>query len=70
MAVTAERLGKLQSGVDLAKQAYEDALAARDQALWEADAEGRTLGWMARATGKKTSHLQRIVIRETKRRQR
>lgn len=69
MAVSAERLGRLQRGVDVAQQAYKDALAARDQALYEADAEGQTLGWLSRATGKRTSHLQRILIRETRRRQ-
>jgi Mor family transcriptional regulator len=55
-----------------AKESSEAAGAdreARDGAIWEADTQGATLAEIARATEMSTGHIQRVVVRETARRQ-
>jgi Mor family transcriptional regulator len=66
---TAERLRRLSHAAKESTRVAEGDRAARDRAIEEADAEGWGLVEIARAVEMSTSHVQRIVVKTTARRQ-
>jgi hypothetical protein len=66
---TAERLRRLGSAARDAEEAWGVAREARDRAVIEADDAGWKYRPIAREVGLALSHVQRIVVAQTERRQ-
>ena len=67
--VTAERLRRLAEGARATAAEAQTAREARDTAIGEADDTGYKIREIARHTRMSPSHVQRIVVAETARRQ-
>jgi DNA invertase Pin-like site-specific DNA recombinase len=64
-----ERLRRLTNAAREAADAHAAAREARDAAIMTADDEGMKLREIARGSGLSLSHVQRIVVEQTARRQ-
>ena len=63
------RLRRLSGAAKASAQLAADDRQARDQAIAEADDAGMKLRQISRETGMSVSHVQRVVLAETLRRQ-
>jgi hypothetical protein len=66
---TRDRLERLADRARASEDAAKDDRAARDTAIWEADADGAGLRELAKIARLSVTQVQRIVLTEHKRRQ-